>query len=340
MNNIRLVRLLGRGSYGTVYLGEDVARGGRVAVKIISTDSEEALSSVRNEIEALQELKHPNIIELFSVQETETDTRIIMRFAEKGDLLSLMLESRKLSELRARKLFAQILRGVAYAHRHSWIHRDLKLENILLDCDDNAFLADWGLSCRWNPRSFLQESVGSMHYASPEIVSGSLYVGPEVDSWSLGVILYAMVVGAFPFGDNPHAIIAGRFRIPSFVSAECAALISALLEIDPRRRMTVEQALRHPFIVCDEFSAQRSRSAIDGAHPLPEIVVRSPRIAAEQQASAPRTRTRKSMPAMQSRLQVVEKASASEKDRHSFASKVKKLLRGVIPDKKQAASNN
>jgi hypothetical protein len=68
MNNIRLVRLLGRGSYGTVYLGEDVARGGRVAVKIISTDSEEALSSVRNEIEALQELKHPNIIELFSVQ--------------------------------------------------------------------------------------------------------------------------------------------------------------------------------------------------------------------------------------------------------------------------------
>lgn len=213
-HGIRLLRLLGSGTYGSVYLGEGVISGSRVAVKIIPKKADGEPSSALVEVETLSELKHPNIIKHYSVQETSAETRIVMRLAENGDLLRRTLDAGKHSESKARQFFTQILKAVAHAHEQGWIHRDIKLENILLDGADNALLADWGLACRWSPRSFLEESVGSLHYASPEIVRGACYVGPEVDSWSLGVVLYALVVGAFPFGDNAEAVVAGALLNP------------------------------------------------------------------------------------------------------------------------------
>jgi serine/threonine protein kinase len=328
MNGIRLLRPLGSGSYGSVYLGEDVLSGARVAVKVIPTKAdEEELSSALNEVEALRQLKHPNIIEQYSVQENASETRIVMRFAENGDLLHHTMAVGKHSEAKARRLFTQTLKAVAHAHKNGWIHRDIKLENILLDGSENALLADWGFACRWSPNTFLEESVGSIHYASPEIVRGASYIGPEVDCWSLGVVLYALVAGAFPFGDNAHAIVAGRYRIPAFVSAECAALIRGLLELDPRKRLTAEEALRHPFITGAESTPQRSCSMIC-ASPL-ESIANSPRVAFEPQPDTATTgNAMKSMPSPQEKTTITNATTTTSKV--TFPRKVKGLLRNVF----------
>jgi serine/threonine protein kinase len=259
-DGLRFIRELGRGNYGCVHLAETMD-GKLVAVKKIAKKTSADDGRIQKEVEAMSQLQHPNIIKLIDSYETEHTHCIVMQYAPKGDLLQLALSTKRIEESKARIIIRQLLEAVAYAHSHGWIHRDIKLENILLDENENVLLGDWGFATRWSQYGFLRESIGSLHYASPEIVSSCSYRGPEVDCWSVGVVLYSCVVGAFPFGDNVEAILNANYHLPSYVSKECAALIAGLLRLNPAARLTAKEALQSPFLMADESAPQtRQRS--------------------------------------------------------------------------------
>ncbi|XP_062401445.1 NUAK family SNF1-like kinase 2 [Sardina pilchardus] len=242
---------LGKGTYGKVK--KAIERSGRlVAIKSIRKDKikdEQDLVHIRREIEIMSSLNHPHIITIYEVFENKDKIVIVMEYASRGDLYDYLSQRQKIGEAEARHLFRQIVSAVHYCHRNGIVHRDLKLENILLDGDCNIKIADFGLSNLYHGDEYLQTFCGSPLYASPEIVNGRPYKGPEVDSWSLGVLLYTLVHGAMPFDGHDHRnlvqqISTGEYRKPTKPSDACG-LIRWMLMVNPERRATLEEIARH-----------------------------------------------------------------------------------------------
>ncbi|XP_036387580.1 NUAK family SNF1-like kinase 2 [Megalops cyprinoides] len=242
---------LGKGTYGKVK--KAVERSGRmVAIKSIRKEKikdEQDLIHIRREIEIMSSLNHPHIITVYEVFENKHKIVIVMEYASRGDLYDYICERQKLPEREARHFFRQIVSAVHYCHRNGIVHRDLKLENILLDGNGNVKIADFGLSNLYRGDAYLQTFCGSPLYASPEIVNGRPYKGPEVDSWSLGVLLYTLVHGAMPFDGQDYRnlirqISTGDYRKPSKPSDACG-LIRWMLMVNPERRATLEEIAKH-----------------------------------------------------------------------------------------------
>ena len=229
--------------------------GHRVAVKIMNREKINALDmkkKVKREIDVLKLLRHPHIIRLYEVIYTPTDIFMIMEYVPGGELFEYIVKNGRLPEDDARRFFQQLIAGISYCHQHMIVHRDLKPENLLLDADNNVKIADFGLSNTLEDGSFNSTSCGSPNYAAPEVVSGKAYSGEEVDVWSSGVILYALICGRLPFDDDyiPNLfkkIKGGIFTLPSFLSDGARDLILAMLVVDPLRRITVDQIKAHPW---------------------------------------------------------------------------------------------
>nr|KAG5703926.1 hypothetical protein BaRGS_008185 [Batillaria attramentaria] len=161
-----------------------------------------------------------------------------------------------LKEPEARKFFQQIISGVWYCHRHMVVHRDLKPENLLLDAQGGVKIADFGLSNMMHDGEFLRTSCGSPNYAAPEVISGKLYAGPEVDIWSCGVILYALLCGTLPFDDEHvptlfRKIKSGIFAIPDYLNKEVVSLLCHMLQVDPLKRATIKDIREHEWFKKD-----------------------------------------------------------------------------------------
>ncbi|CAK9148032.1 unnamed protein product [Ilex paraguariensis] len=253
LQNYRLGKTLGHGAFGKVKIAEHVLTGHKVAIKILnrrkmkSPDMEE---KVRREIKICRLFVHPHIIRLYEVIETPVDIYVVMEYVKSGELFDYIVEKGRVHEDEARKLFQQIISGVEYCHRNMVVHRDLKPENLLLDSRGNVKLADFGLSNIMRDGHFLKTSCGSPNYAAPEVVSGKLYAGPEVDVWSCGVILYAMLCGTLPFDDVniPNLfkkIKGGIYTLPSQLSPGARALIPRMLVVDPMKRITIPEIRQH-----------------------------------------------------------------------------------------------
>uniref|UniRef100_A0A8D0F100 non-specific serine/threonine protein kinase n=1 Tax=Strix occidentalis caurina TaxID=311401 RepID=A0A8D0F100_STROC len=242
---------LGKGTYGKVKKARE--RSGKlVAIKSIRKDKikdEQDLVHIRREIEIMSSLNHPHIIAVHEVFENSSKIVIVMEYASKGDLYDYISERQRLTEQEARHFFRQVVSAIYYCHKNGIVHRDLKLENILLDANGNIKIADFGLSNVYQQDKLLQTYCGSPLYASPEIINGRPYKGPEVDSWSLGVLLYILVHGTMPFDGHDYKtlvkqITSGDYREPTKLSDACG-LIRWMLMVNPERRATIEDIATH-----------------------------------------------------------------------------------------------
>lgn len=200
---------------------------------------------------------------MYDVIETDKYIGIILEYASGGELFDHILAHRYLKEKDACKLFSQLISGVCYIHEKKIVHRDLKLENLLLDRHRNVIITDFGFANRFEHRAddLMQTSCGSPCYAAPELViSEGLYVGSAVDIWSCGVILYAMLAGYLPFDDDPanpdgdninllyRYIVNTPLTFPEYVSDEARHLLGMMLVPDPKKRADIEGIKAHPWL--------------------------------------------------------------------------------------------
>ena len=254
-----LGRSLGNGTFCKVVLGFHRYTGRKVAVKILNKRKLRKMSmgdKVRTEVHILRQIQHPHIIRLFEVIETQTDIYLIMEYVAGGEFFDYIVSRGRLSEAEARSMFQQIVTAVEYCHSHMVVHRDLKPENLLLDDHNRIKVVDFGLSAMLHDGLFLKTSCGSPNYAAPEVISGNLYAGPEVDVWSCGVILYAAICGTLPFDDENIRVLFRRikkadYEIPPHVPAGCADLIQKMLRVDPIKRITLAEVRQHPWFQQD-----------------------------------------------------------------------------------------
>lgn len=207
---------------------------------------------VQREINILHLCTHPHIIRLYEVIDTPTDIFMVIEYVSGGELFDYIVSKGRLSADEARNFFHQIISGVEYCHFQKIVHRDLKPENLLLDANLNIKIADFGLSNLMRDGDFLRTSCGSPNYAAPEVISGHLYAGPEVDVWSCGVILYALLCGSLPFDDESipnlfKKIKSGMYSLPTHLSQLAKNLIPRMLEVDPMKRISIAEIRLHPW---------------------------------------------------------------------------------------------
>ncbi|XP_015588740.1 serine/threonine-protein kinase SIK3 isoform X2 [Cephus cinctus] len=250
-----LEKTIGKGNFAVVKMATHVVTKSKVAIKIIDKTklNEENLAKIFREVHIMKRLRHPHIIRLYQVMETEKMIYLVTEYAPGGEIFDHLVRNGRMAEPEARRVFRQIVQAVHYLHQQRVVHRDLKAENLLLDADNNIKLADFGFSNEYTPGIPLSTWCGSPPYAAPEIFEGKHYDGPRADVWSLGVVLYVLVCGALPF-DGPtmqllrSVVISGKFRIPFFMSADCEKLIRHMLVVEPERRLSILQIFAHPWM--------------------------------------------------------------------------------------------
>ena len=258
LGQYNVVKTLGEGSFGKVKLAIHQSTGQKVALKIISRRklvTRDMAGRIEREIQYLQLLRHPHIIKLYTVITMPGEIVMVLEYAG-GELFDYIVHNGKMAEDKARKFFQQIVCAVEYCHRHKIVHRDLKPENLLLDDQLNVKIADFGLSNIMTDGNFLKTSCGSPNYAAPEVISGKLYAGPEVDVWSCGVILYVLLVGRLPFDDEYipslfKKIAQGNYHVPSYLSSGAVRLIRKMLQTNPMSRITIQEIRQDPWFTTD-----------------------------------------------------------------------------------------
>ncbi|XP_059866236.1 serine/threonine-protein kinase SIK1 isoform X1 [Delphinus delphis] len=251
-------RTLGKGNFAVVKLARHRVTKTQVAIKIIDKTRLDSsnLEKIYREVQIMKLLSHPHIIKLYQVMETKDMLYIVTEFAKNGEMFDYLTSTGHLSESEARKKFWQILSAVEYCHSHNIVHRDLKTENLLLDGNMDIKLADFGFGNFYKPGEPLSTWCGSPPYAAPEVFEGKEYEGPQLDIWSLGVVLYVLVCGSLPF-DGPslpalrQRVLEGRFRIPFFMSRDCETLVRRMLAVDPTKRITISQIWEHRWMRAD-----------------------------------------------------------------------------------------
>ncbi|ORY01928.1 Pkinase-domain-containing protein [Basidiobolus meristosporus CBS 931.73] len=267
ISNYQLTKTLGAGSMGKVKLGVHSVTEEKVAIKIIprgSSDGSKRTPSAKDESKEIRVareaaimtlLNHPNIVKVKEMVIRPHHYYLIMEYVSGGQMLDYIISHGRLKEKHARKFIRQICSAIDYCHRNSVVHRDLKIENILIANDGSIKIIDFGLSNLFSPRSHLSTFCGSLYFAAPELLSAKAYTGPEVDIWSIGIVLYVLVCGKVPFDDQNqpalHAKIKrGHVDYPNWLSSDldCKHLLSRILVTNPSERANMSEILRHPWI--------------------------------------------------------------------------------------------
>ena len=248
---------VGRGSFGKVKLATHLPSGEQVAIKVINNakfTNHKSIRKIKREIKILKLFQHPHIVRLYEVVPTQSDIFLVQEYASGGELYDHIVSHGKFSEAQARYYFQQLISGVEYCHHFRVVHRDLKPENLLLDAAGDLKLIDFGLSNLMRDGDFLATSCGSPNYAAPEVISGKLYAGPEVDVWSCGIILFALLCGHLPFDEESipalfNKIKKGIFTVPGYVSPAAHDLLLSMLQVDPLKRLTTVQIRQHAWFI-------------------------------------------------------------------------------------------
>lgn len=266
--------VLGKGGYGKVITARDNTTGEVVAAKLVPTRRMKQ-HAIEKEVELLRRLVHPNIIGLRGAEKSESQYIIYMELAAGGELFTRVIQDGNLPEDVARRYFAQLMGAVEFMHRHGVAHRDLKLENVLLDGSDACKVCDFGLAHVYAPAAdgsidasgLLREVCGSKSYCAPEVFTGAGYQGFGADVWSCAICLFGMIAGFFPLdeasgadwrfervkmasaaGQSTCHTIYGFYERQCAHSAEAVHLIDMMLALDPSVRLSVEAVLASPWV--------------------------------------------------------------------------------------------
>nr|XP_054752927.1 serine/threonine-protein kinase MARK2-like [Lytechinus pictus] len=272
--------VIGEGSFAKVRLGTHILTQEQVAVKVIDkkliANREYVRKNLRREAAVLQKMRHNNITQLYEVLETASNYYIVMELAEGGTFMTFLCKRKKLSERETRRYIRQLVTAVDHMHHLDVIHRDIKIENFLLDNDQNLKVIDFGLSNILGYDGLLRTQCGSPAYAAPEIFCNSSY-GPAVDIWSIGVNMYAMLTGELPFVVDPpnnmsklHSRIMQGATIPDTLTKDCRDLLQRLLEPKELDRIKLPDIMRHPWMNRG-YSRRLYPSRFEDSTPKPEV---------------------------------------------------------------------
>ncbi|KAF3456438.1 hypothetical protein FNV43_RR01088 [Rhamnella rubrinervis] len=251
LGKYELGRTLGEGNFGKVKLAKDAGSGQLFAVKILEKTKIfdlKVTDQIKREIATLKLLKHPNVVRLYEVLASKTKIYMVLEYVTGGELFDRIASKGKLREAQGRKLFQQLIDGVSYCHNKGVFHRDLKLENVLVDAKGNIKISDFGLSAlpqHFRDDGLLHTTCGSPNYVAPEILANRGYDGATSDIWSCGVILYVILTGCLPFDDRNLAvlyqrILKGDTQIPKWLSPGAQNIIRRILDPNPSTRITME----------------------------------------------------------------------------------------------------
>ena len=259
IGDYEIIKTIGEGTFGKVKLAKNIPTNELVAIKILEKaklNDKEDLNNIMKEIKFLKTFNHINIISLYEIIETEMNYYIIMEYAE-NELFSYIVENNYLDEETASFFFIQIIFSIKYINKKKKIaHRDLKPENILLTNNNEIIkIIDFGLANIYKNKKneLLETSCGSPCYAAPEMILGKKYYGIDVDIWSSGIVLFAMVSGFLPFEDDDNEniyrkVVLGKFDLPDHLSFECKDLINKILIGNPKKRIKINDIKKHKFL--------------------------------------------------------------------------------------------
>jgi len=256
-NNYDIAETIGSGGFAKVKLATHLLTGEKVAIKIMDKKAlGDDLPRVKVEINAMKDLRHQHICQLMQVIETDEKIFMILEYCPGGELFDYIVAKDRLSESEARFFFRQIIAALAYIHSKGYAHRDLKPENLLLDDNQCLKLIDFGLCAKpkGGMENLLSTCCGSPAYAAPELILGKSYLGAEADLWSMGVLLYALLCGYLPFDDDNINLLYkkiqnGKYELPAWLSQDSINLLNDLLQTDPKKRITMQQLVFHPWVL-------------------------------------------------------------------------------------------
>ena len=255
LKHYEILETIGEGHFAKVKLAWHALTKGLVAIKVIQKTNQ-SLSTVKEqfrEVDSLRTVNHPNIVKLLEVIDTEETLFIVMEYLSGGDLKTYLEAKGRVTEGEARGLFRQLVSALQHCHQRGVVHRDLKLGNLLLDANNNIKISDFGLSNQWHPGKKLDTFCGSPAFMAPERFLGMPYTGPEVDVWSLGVVLYTMVTGSLPFGGQDfwelrQRVLSGQYHVPKYLSTNITDLLERMLTLKPIDRGTLDDVGQHAWV--------------------------------------------------------------------------------------------
>lgn len=256
----KIGRFLGKGAFGKVNLGLHILSGRLVAIKSFNKkkiEIEKLKRKIAKETNVLKSLHHIHVVKIYETFETEKFFMIAMEYISCGDLLSYVRKRSRLTEPIAKYIFKQIIMALKYIHYKGISHRDIKLDNILIDINSNIKVCDFGVAKKMTKGEMMTDQCGTPAYIAPEVFKGNGYDGSLSDVWSSGVVLYAMLAGTVPFkasklNELKKVIISCNYNKIKGISEEAEDLLSKILETDPNKRLTSDQILEHPWMNFNE----------------------------------------------------------------------------------------
>ncbi|CAG9321959.1 unnamed protein product [Blepharisma stoltei] len=265
----KIGKMIGKGAFGKVLLGVHKLTGMNVAIKTIEKAqlrNEHAKRKVFQEVYILKKIRNKYVVKIFEVFESSKHFLIVMEYAGGGDLLQFVKQKGRLTENEARRIFGQIIEGAIEIHENGVLHRDFKLDNILLDSQYSCCkICDFGVSKLVKKGQIINEQCGTPAYLAPEIIVDRGYEGFWADMWSLGILAYAMLCGTVPFKAHSipelnKLILTGKYNLPDYLSENAKDMIRSMLQLVPHNRIPLDSLLRHPWFRSSDETEEESVS--------------------------------------------------------------------------------